>query len=97
MEYTTRHDVQAQRYEVSLEDGHMAWVSYSNLEDGVIALDYSEVPGALRGKGYGAIMMENVLAAIDAENKQVVPICGYTKHYINRHEQWLHLLHESAR
>lgn len=94
--YPTSHDTQAQRYVVDLGEGHIAWVSYSHRGDGVIALDYSEVPDALRGKGYGAIMMESALAAIAADKKQVVPVCGYTRHYINRHEKWRHLLHSSA-
>lgn len=92
MQYTTKHDAIAQRYDVDLGEGHTAWVAYSHRSERVIALDYSEVPDALRGKGVGAIMMEQVLAAIDAEKLQVVPVCGYTRHYINRHEKWAHLL-----
>lgn len=94
MDYPTTHNTEARRYEVDLGQGNIAWVSYSHLSDGVISLDYSEVPAALRGKGFGGAMMENVLKAIASENKQVVPVCGYTKHYINRHEKWLHLLAE---
>ena len=94
MQHTTTHDKKAQRYEVDVGDGHTAWVAYSHRSEGVIALDYSEVPEALRGKGIGTVMMENVLTAIDAEKLKVVPVCGYTRHYINRHEQWLHLLEQ---
>lgn len=93
MKLKTTHDARAQRYEVDLGDGHTAWVAYSHLAQGVIALDYSEVPVALRGKGAGAALMENVLTVIDAENLRVVPVCGYIRHYIDRHKQWSHLLH----
>lgn len=92
MNYPTKHDIAAQRYEVDLGDGHIAWISYSHRSEDVIALDYSEVPTALRGKGFGAAMMENALQAIEAEGKRVVPVCGYTKRYIDRHEKWAHLL-----
>lgn len=97
MEYTTKHDAIAQRYDVDLGAGHTAWVAYSHRGDGVISLDYSEVPDALRGKGVGAIMMEHVLAAIDADKLKVVPVCEYTRHYINRHEEWAHLLAVAAK
>lgn len=96
MEYPTTHDTKLQRYEVYLGDGHVAWVSYSYRSEDVIALDYSEVPDALRGRGYGAAMMESVLAAIESDGMRVVPVCGYTKHYINRHQNWAHLLDQSA-
>lgn len=93
MEYEAEHDSGTRRYNVDLGSGHVAWVSYSHHSEGVITLDYSEVPAALRGHGMGSIMMESVLTRIAAEKLQVVPVCGYTRHYIDQHEQWSHLLY----
>ncbi len=92
MKTTVTHDATAQRYAVDFGDGNIAWVDYSHRGNGVIALEHSEVPLTLRGRGYGAAMMNQVLAMIDSEGLKVVPICGYTRHYLEANEQWRHLV-----
>ena len=91
MHYKAIHQPVDSRFIVPLEDEHKALVNYE-LDGDSLRLVYSEVPEALRGKGYGSIMMEAVLKAVEQEGYKVVPICGYIKSYFSKHQEWQHLL-----
>ncbi|NVK22093.1 MAG: N-acetyltransferase [Kangiellaceae bacterium] len=57
-----------------------------------LSLDYTEVPTALRGKGYGSVLMELTLTEIEQMGLKVKPICTYTVRYLQRHKEHQHLL-----
>lgn len=90
MHYKAVHQPVDSRFIVPLEQDHTAIASYQ-LQGEVLAIDHTEVPEALRGKGYGAKMMEAVLKAIDQEGYKVKPVCPYVKHYMDKHKEWDHL------
>lgn len=90
MSYQAIHHPMENRFTVVLEDGHEAYVTYSQNGD-VLKLEHSEVPEALRGKGYGSVMMTAVLHAIEQEGFKVIPVCPYIKHYMGTHKEWTHL------
>lgn len=90
MTYQAIHHPMEKMFTVVLDQGHEAKVTYSQ-QGMVLHLDYSEVPEALRGKGYGGAMMEAVLHAIEQEGFKVVPECSYIKHYMDTHKDWAHL------
>lgn len=90
-----QHDTQNHQYLVHLEGDFFAIVKYQQQGD-VLFITSTRVPDELQGKGYGKIMMESVLPQIEASGYKVKPVCSYVVHYINRHEQWQHLLHDEG-
>ncbi|WP_223670964.1 GNAT family N-acetyltransferase [Kangiella shandongensis] len=91
MKYRAVHQPVDNRFIVPLEDEYNAVVNYEQQGE-ALKLVYSEVPEALRGKGYGSVMMEAVLKAIEQEGYKVIPVCSYIKHYLSTHDEWQHLL-----
>lgn len=90
MEYLAKHNPEKKMYSVDLGDGHEAFLSYT-VRDGVLHIMHTEVPAALRGGGYGKILMEATLTKIEEDFAQVRPICSYARIYMQRNKQWDHL------
>ncbi|AJR06202.1 hypothetical protein H744_1c1177 [Photobacterium gaetbulicola Gung47] len=87
------HDKENQTYFVDLVDGYQAKVSYQ-ISGNVLTVDHSSVPEALRGQGYAGTMLEAVLETIAQEGYKIIPQCSYVVHYMNKHDEWQHLLAE---
>ncbi|MFH4557510.1 GNAT family N-acetyltransferase [Vibrio diabolicus] len=85
------HEVENNTFWVDLEQGYKAKVVY-NLENNVMHITSTVVPEALRGKGYGKVMMEAVLPEIEALGYQIKPVCPYVIHYMEKKQAWSHLL-----
>nr|WP_217904655.1 MULTISPECIES: GNAT family N-acetyltransferase [Vibrio] len=85
------HDAENNLYRVHLHGEHYATVHYQ-LEENSMAITSTHIPEALRGAGYGKVMMEALLPEIAASGYKVIPVCSYVKHYLDRHPQWQHLL-----
>ncbi|HHX8314509.1 TPA: GNAT family N-acetyltransferase [Vibrio diabolicus] len=85
------HEVENNTFGVDLEQGYKAKVVYQ-LENNVMHITSTVVPEALRGKGYGKVMMEAVLPEIEALGYQIKPVCPYVIHYMEKNQAWSHLL-----
>lgn len=89
--YPLEHDTVHKEYRMEVAPDTFARVTYSQ-DDQVLHLNYSEVPQSMRGHGLGNILMEQVLAKIQAEGYQILPVCGFIRNYIAEHQEWHHLL-----
>ncbi|PKF81202.1 N-acetyltransferase [Vibrio sp. vnigr-6D03] len=87
------HDIQAKEFRIEVAPESWAKVTYRQ-EGDVFFVDHSSVPESLRGQGKGAVMMEAALLEIEKLNVKIVPECSYVRHYVNKHENWHHLLAE---
>lgn len=85
------HQADKEQFLVELEAEKFALLRYTLFDD-YLSLDYTHVPTELRGKGQGAVLMEQTLKAIEALGLKVKPVCSYTVHYLQRHKEWHHLL-----
>jgi predicted GNAT family acetyltransferase len=85
-----RDNASAGRYEYDVEGG-MAFATY-RMAPGVVTVNYTEVPAALRGRGIGAKLSAAVLDHIRAEKLKVVPRCGYFAGFIREHPEYHDLL-----
>ncbi|UFN72131.1 N-acetyltransferase [Vibrio alginolyticus] len=85
------HEVENNTFWVDLEQGYKAKVVYQ-LENNVMHITSTVFPEALRGKGYGKVMMEAVLPEIEALGYQIKPVCPYVIHYMGKNQAWSHLL-----
>lgn len=85
------HQADKEQFLVEVEPNQYAMLRYSHHGD-YLSLDYTEVPTALRGKGYGSVLMELTLTEIEQMGLKVKPICTYTVRYLQRHKEHQHLL-----
>ena len=85
-----RDNKEASRYEMDVEGG-VAFANY-RMSPGVVNVNYTEVPAALRGRGIGAKLSAAVLAHIRSQRLKVVPRCGYFAGFIREHPEYHDLL-----
>jgi predicted GNAT family acetyltransferase len=81
-----RDNKEASRFEFDVEDG-VAFANY-RMSSGVVTVNYTEVPAALRGRGIGAKLSTALLDHIRAEGLKVVPRCGYFAGFIREHPEY---------
>jgi len=85
-----RNNIEASRYEYDVEGG-VAFANY-RMAPGVVTVNYTEVPAALRGRGIGAKLSAAVLDHVRAEGLKVIPRCGYFAGFIREHPEYHDLL-----
>ncbi len=76
------------RYEVSDPEGGQAYMTYSRAGDTLIIIDHTEVPEALRGKGYGEALVERAVKDARAVGSKIVPLCPFAAAQFRRHAAW---------
>lgn len=67
-----------------LDGRRRGFLSYTLPGDGVLHIDYVEVDADLRGSRFGRQLVEAAVAVARAEQRRVVPICGYARSVIQR-------------
>ena len=75
------------RYVVFADDRRAGFVTYRR-EDGVIALDHTEVDEDFEGKGVGSALVRHVLDEARDAGVGVLPFCSFTRSYIERHPDY---------
>ena len=63
-------------------DGKFAGVVEYQLEDAVMTIPHVEVVPELRGKGYSAPFLDEVLQLVRDRGLKIVPLCGYARSHI---------------
>jgi predicted GNAT family acetyltransferase len=84
------HNTSAHRFELNV-DGATVFAEYK-LAPGTIIFDHTLTPGALRGRGLAARVVEAGLNYARAEHLKVVPQCWYVADYIRTHPDFQDLL-----
>jgi uncharacterized protein len=79
------------RYVVRL-DGAEAEMTYSRAGAGLVIIDHTHVPEALRGRGIGEAMVARGVEDARREGKKVVPLCPYARAQIMKHPEWQDVL-----
>lgn len=85
-----RDNKAANRYEMDVEGG-VAFAEY-RMAPGVVTVNYTEVPAALRGRGIGAKLSAAVLDHIRTQDLKVTPRCGFFAGFIREHSEYHDLL-----
>jgi predicted GNAT family acetyltransferase len=88
---SVEHDTLAHRFTLSVPSG-TAVLSYSPAGPGALELFSTYVPGADRGKGYAALLVEAAVGYARHEGLRIVPSCWYVAHWIRRHPEHADLL-----
>lgn len=73
---------------VAVVDGVEAELTYSRMSAHSIIADHTGVPEALKGKGVGKALVENLIADARATDTKIVPLCPFVKAQYQRHPEW---------
>ncbi|MEM9500247.1 MAG: GNAT family N-acetyltransferase [Pseudomonadota bacterium] len=65
-----------------------AELTYSRASDTLIIVDHTGVPDVFRGKGYGKLLAERVVADAREQGFKIVPLCPFFKAQADRHPDW---------
>jgi predicted GNAT family acetyltransferase len=73
-------------------DGVEAEMTYSRAGDGLIIIDHTEVPAALRGRKVGERLVRQAIEDARREGIAILPLCPFAKAQIGRHPEWQDVL-----
>ena len=71
------HNINRQEFSITI-NGAKAFITYT-IKDGVMNLNHTEVPAALRGQGVERKLVEQTFEYIQANNMEAVAVCSYAK------------------
>ena len=83
-----RDNKQEGRFELALEDGQTAYVSYEEAGEGVLALTHTEVPAEFEGKGIGGALVKGALDIVREAKLKIEPVCPFVSVYVRRHPEY---------
>ena len=81
----------ASRYELRL-DGRLIGLAAYRRRDGRIAFLHTEVDESSSGRGYGSRLAAAALDDALQQGLEVVPLCPFIAHYIERHPEYQQLV-----
>jgi hypothetical protein len=90
-----RDDPSRSRFELEL-DGAVSYAEYT-LGDGTITFTHTLVPEALRGRGIATQLVQEGLAAAQAQHRGVIPQCSMFAEYMRRRPETHVLLAPAGR
>ena len=79
------------RYTIRTKDGE-AVSTFSKAGEKIIIIDHTEVDEALRGLGYGEVLIEHIVTDMRAQGKRIVPLCPFAASQFRKHPEWADVL-----
>ncbi len=76
-------------------DGVAAEMTYSRAGEGLIIIDHTEVPAALRGRKVGERLVQQAVEDARREKVAIIPLCPFAKAQIGRHPEWQDVVRQS--
>jgi predicted GNAT family acetyltransferase len=76
-------------------DGVEAEMTYSRAGEGLIIIDHTEVPAALRGRKIGERLVRQAIEDARRDGVAIIPLCPFAKAQIGRHPEWQDVLQRS--
>lgn len=76
----------------AMVDGHELRIDYGWAREGVMRVDFVEVPAALGGRGLGTALVGALVEKARADGFTLIPVCGFARHQLNTHAEWQDVL-----
>lgn len=73
-------------------DGVEAEMTYSRAGTGLIIIDHTDVPAALRGRKVGERLVRRAVEDARRDGIAILPLCPFAKAQIDRHPEWQDVL-----
>lgn len=89
------HNTDLNRFETTIhvdQTAYTGYISYQIKDTNTLVYDHTIVPKQLGGQGVGSALVKHVLEYAQNQGKKVVPQCWFVAKYINKHEQYQHLV-----
>ncbi len=86
-----RHETDRSRYELSVEGKVIGFADYHVVGDRVV-FPHTVIDPAMRGRGYGAVLVQGALDDVRRSGRTVVPQCWYVAQFIEEHAEYGDLL-----
>lgn len=87
MTNAVQHNSDAHQFELELEGGKKAFISYAE-SGGVMDFTHTEVPSGFEGQGIGAKLVRGALEIAQTNGNKVIPSCPYVGKFIERHDEF---------
>lgn len=91
-ENAVRDNKPEHRFELTLDEGKVAFIDYRRTGAGVVALTHTEVPEEFEGKGIGNRLVKGAFEILQQENLKIVPTCSFVAAYLRRHPEYKSLV-----
>jgi predicted GNAT family acetyltransferase len=77
-----------------MEEGgrQLAEITYTLVDENTLSIDHTYVSEVLRGQGIAKQLVEKVIDKARAENKKIIPICGYAQALFKNNEEYEEVL-----
>lgn len=92
MEYKIINNTNNSRIEAKLDSEIIGLIDYELSDDKIMIVPHTEVNTKYEGQGIAGAMTKELLEFAEASGYKVLPICPYTKTYIDRHPEYHKLL-----
>ena len=79
------------RYETTTDD-ELAFLEYRRVGAKLIALNHTDVPEILRGRGVAAALAQYALNDARDNGVEVLPFCPYVAAFIKRHPDYMEIV-----
>ena len=79
------------RYRLVIE-GVEAEMAYTRAGEGLIIIDHTDVPAALRGRKVGERLVRQAVEDARRDGVALIPLCPFAKAQIDRHQEWQDVL-----
>lgn len=90
-DYELFNNEEERQYEFHI-DAYIPRIEYIINQNNVIYLTHTEVQHQLEGQGVGKLLVEKVLADIEAKQMKLVPMCPFVAAYIRKYPEWKRLV-----
>ena len=91
MSISIRHEPNARRFVADI-DGTAAYITYREIDGGILDLDHTYVPHHHRGGGIASRLTAHALDYAREHGYGVVPSCPFVAAYVERHREYRDLL-----
>jgi uncharacterized protein len=92
MEITVVDVPEQSRYEARTSDGTVAGILMYKLADRLLVITHTEVEPEYEGQGVGGRLVQGALDDARQRGLHVLPICPFTKAWIERHPDYVDLV-----
>lgn len=92
MNYEVKRNISESRFEAINDQTVIGIIEYIPTDIKTITITHTGVSKEYEGMGIAASLNKKILEYASEENLKVVPLCSYSKMYIDRHPEYTHLL-----
>ncbi len=89
--FEVTEDAEHNRFELRRDGELLGFADYRE-QDGAVVVPHVETLAHHRGNGYGARLVDGLLAIIADDGRRIVPLCSFARSHIRSNPQHHHLV-----